>query len=87
MGERRIPLPIENCRSWFKFLCPKTWGQFERTRQLDVRYCSTCRQNVYYCDSLEAVEEHRRAGHCICIEAGVADEDVTMYLGEPCGEE
>jgi hypothetical protein len=87
MREGKIPLPIEHCRSWFKFLCPKTWSQLERTTQLDVRYCSTCRQNVFYCDSLEAVEEHRRAGHCICIEAGTTDQEDTMCLGEPWNEE
>jgi hypothetical protein len=87
MGERRIPLPIENCRSWFKFLCPKTWGQLERTKQWDVRYCTTCRQNVFYCDSPEAGTEHRRAGHCICVETGLEADDLTMYLGEPWSEE
>ena len=86
MAERRIPLPIENCRRWFKFLCPKTWGQLERTNQFDVRYCLSCRKNVYYCDSLEAVAEHRQAGHCICIEAGVEEDDPSQYLGEPCDE-
>jgi hypothetical protein len=87
MQERRVPLPIENCRSWFKFFCPKTWGQLERTSQFDVRYCTTCRRNVFYCDSLEKLEEHRKAGHCICVEAGVEDEDYTMMLGEPWNEE
>jgi hypothetical protein len=82
----RTPLPIENCRTWFKFLCPKTWGQLERTRQLDVRYCSTCRKNVFYCDSLELVEEHRKVGHCICVEAGV-DGDSSAFLGEPWNHE
>lgn len=82
MEERRTPLPIEGCRTWFTFLCPKTWSQLERTKQLDVRYCSTCRRDVFFCDSLEAVEEHRRAGRCICVQAGV-EEDATMYLGEP----
>ncbi len=86
MRERRTPLAIANCRGWFKFLCPKTWGQLERTNQLDVRYCPTCRQNVFYCDSLKALEEHRKAGHCVCVEAGV-EEDRTMYLGEPCDVE
>ena len=82
MGTERVPLPIENCGSWFKFLCPKHWGQLERTEHFDVRYCSTCCRNVYYCDSLDVVEEHRKAGNCICVEAGLEEEDLTMYLGE-----
>lgn len=80
--EKRTPLPVENCRSWFKFLCPRKWGQLERTGQFDVRHCSTCGKSVYLCDSIEAVEEHRRAGHCICVEAGVEEEDYTQMLGE-----
>lgn len=82
MLERKMPLPIENCRSWFKLLCPKTWSQLERTNQTDVRYCPICRQNVYYCESSEAVEEHRRAGHCLCIAAGSEKEDDTIHFGE-----
>ena len=87
MAGRLVPLVIENCRRWFKFLCPKTWGQLERTGQFDVRYCPSCRKDVYYCASLEAVEEHRRTGHCLCIEVGVEDEDSALYLGEPSEEE
>src|SRR5262249_61496857 len=52
MSERRKPLPVENCRRWFKFLCPRTWSQLERTPQLEVRYCPSCRRYVYYCEPL-----------------------------------
>ena len=83
MSERRTALPVENCRRWFKFLCPQTWSQLERTSQLDVRYCPSCRRNVYYCDSPEAAEAHRQAGNCLCVEAGAEDEDLTEYIGEP----
>ena len=86
MSERRTVLPIENCRRWFRFLCPREWSQLERTNRFDVRHCPGCRKDVYYCDSLEAVEEHRRAGHCICVEAHVEAEDYTTYLGEPTAE-
>jgi hypothetical protein len=83
VSERRIRLPVENCPRWFKFLCPKTWSQFDRTSQLDVRFCQSCRKNVYYCDSEEAVEEHRQAGHCICVEVSVGDDDLDTaeFLG------
>jgi hypothetical protein len=87
MDEHRTSLPIENCRRGFKFLCPKTWSQLERTEQLDMRFCPACRKNVYYCDSLEAIEEHRRAGHCMCIESGVQDTDYSQILGEPLPDE
>ncbi|MGE3805296.1 MAG: hypothetical protein AB7K24_11545 [Gemmataceae bacterium] len=77
----RTPLPIENCRAWFKFLCPKTWGQLERTELIDVRYCGHCRRNVYLCDSMAALEEHRARGDCICVLATAAEEDVEESLG------
>jgi hypothetical protein len=85
MSEQRVPLPIENCRRWFRFLCPQTWSQLERTTQLDVRHCPSCRRDVYYCDTREAVEEHRQAGHCVCVEARARteDEDLIEYIGEP----
>jgi hypothetical protein len=84
MDEYRTPLPIENCRRWFKFLCPKTWSQLERTEQLDMCFCPACRKNVYCCDCQQAIEEHRRAGHCICIESGMRQTD---FIGEPCPDE
>jgi hypothetical protein len=80
----RTPVPIENCRAWFKFLCPKTWSQFDRTELVDVRFCPHCRRNVYLCDSLESVEEHRASGDCICIELASKPENLeeSVMMGE-----
>jgi hypothetical protein len=86
VNEKPKLLPIENCRRWFRFLCPKEWSQLERTSHFDVRHCTGCNKDVYYCDSIEGVEEHRKAGHCICVEAQVQEEDFTMFLGETTRE-
>jgi hypothetical protein len=83
MSARKIPLLIEGCRIWFRFLCPKSWSQLDRTNSLDVRHCSTCNKDVYYCDSLEALAEHRQAGHCVCVETGLEEPDFILVLGEP----
>jgi hypothetical protein len=77
-----VRLPIENCRSWFRFLCPRAWSQLERTGQLNVRHCPTCRRDVHYCETLEDVEEHRRAGHCLVV-AVEEDGREADFLGMP----
>jgi hypothetical protein len=75
-------VPIENCRIWFKFLCPQGWSQLERTEEMDVRYCKVCKKNVYYCHTEDDVLEHRAEGHCIVADFDTGQEDPTMCMGE-----
>ena len=78
-------LPIENCRVWFKFRCPKGWSQLKRTGELDVRFCETCKKNVYLCTTKEEIDFHSAAGHCIVVEVEHGTRDALEgidYIGE-----
>jgi hypothetical protein len=87
MSERLKVLPIENCPRWFRFRCPKEWSHLDRTNRFDVRHCPGCQKDVYYCNSEESLAEHRRAGHCICIEVRSVEESLTELLGMVDGDE
>jgi hypothetical protein len=78
-------LPIANCRSWFRFLCPQTWSQLDRTGEANVRHCRICRKNVYYCMTEEEFLEHQAAGHCVVVDVdpGKEELDKLQALGEP----
>lgn len=58
-------LPIENCE--FMVDCPRRLEELSPTEDPKVRYCSHCKSNVYQCDSLQELNEHRNADHCIAL--------------------
>ncbi|MEY2907210.1 MAG: hypothetical protein RLZZ408_1681 [Verrucomicrobiota bacterium] len=75
--------PIANCKVEFTFQCPKQWENLLPTDNVDIRFCSVCRRNVYLCDTLEEVHGHAALGDCIAIaQPGVS----MMMVGEPAGE-
>jgi hypothetical protein len=82
-----MQFPIENCRRLFRFRCPMTWDELKATDDYDVRHCSVCQKNVYFCYTLEDVKYHKGRGDCIVVE--VSDEGHSIldnpshYLGEP----
>jgi uncharacterized protein (TIGR02996 family) len=79
-------VPIENCNVRWRFQCPKKWSELEETRSPDVRFCTACRKDVTYCNS---VEEARRiaeeVGACVAIDLGVIrrDRDMNMLRNPP----
>jgi uncharacterized protein (TIGR02996 family) len=65
-------VPIENCNVRWRFQCPKKWDQLEETISADVRFCSACRKDVYFCRSVEYAREMAETkGHCVAIDLGV----------------
>jgi uncharacterized protein (TIGR02996 family) len=44
---------LEACRVAFQFECPKQWEKLTPTDDEQVRFCETCKKNVYYSDKLE----------------------------------
>ena len=59
--------PIANCKFEFAFQCPKRWTKLAKTADPDIRFCSTCSQNVYLCNSMEDVHRHASKGNCIAV--------------------
>jgi uncharacterized protein (TIGR02996 family) len=84
-------LPIENCataknrsRSFvtlptvqFAYQCPKEWAALDGTDDPTVRFCQSCKQNVYFCDTVGMARSHASEGHCVAVHAGL-----TRYPGD-----
>jgi uncharacterized protein (TIGR02996 family) len=58
---------IEGCLS-FDFACPQQWSALATTAREGVRHCANCRQDVYYCASIEEAREHAGQGRCVAVD-------------------
>jgi uncharacterized protein (TIGR02996 family) len=59
--------PIERCPK-FAFKCPKRWDRLTATDDPAVRYCKSCRRNVYYCATVAEARSRARRGHCVAVD-------------------
>jgi uncharacterized protein (TIGR02996 family) len=59
--------PVEECVV-FAFECPQRWDTLQPTASDEVRHCSKCNQDVYYCHSTAEAREHAAAGHCVAVD-------------------
>jgi uncharacterized protein (TIGR02996 family) len=74
---------IENCESGgtrvgyayvddrSTYLCPKRWTDLQRTDADDVRFCTGCNKNVYYCDTLRVARERVAEQSCVVLDLGI----------------
>jgi uncharacterized protein (TIGR02996 family) len=62
---------IENCGLRFAFRCPKKWEKLKLTDDQTVRYCTTCKKQVHYCDSVNEAYTHATLGHCVAVDTRV----------------
>jgi len=62
---------IENCMFRFEYQCPKRWEALKPTDQATVRFCDTCRKNVYYCRSVVEAGAHVVEDECVAIDSHV----------------
>lgn len=61
--------PIENCEVRFDFACPKKWEGLEPTDLGDdVRFCGSCKMNVYYTRTVDDASKHATQGHCVVVD-------------------
>ncbi len=77
---------IENCGVRWRFQCPKKWSELEETYSPDVRFCSACRKDVFFCDSVEKARRvAENVGVCVAIDLGVIrrDGDMDMLRNPP----
>jgi uncharacterized protein (TIGR02996 family) len=66
-------LPIEGCADVkFDFLCPREWSALQPTEREKVRFCGSCKQQVFYSASIAEARRHAKRGECVALDLGVA---------------
>ena len=63
--------PIELCELSFEFQCPKQWDRLKLTGDVAVRSCDACRQDVFYCHTIEEAKRHAAMDHCVAVDPSV----------------
>src|SRR5262249_22494437 len=63
---------VENCESRFLFRCPERWDPLAPTKVAAVRFCAACREQVFYCRTIEEAKDHARQGRCVALDEGLA---------------
>jgi uncharacterized protein (TIGR02996 family) len=66
--------PIELCELPFAFQCPKQWDRLRLTADVEVRFCDFCRQEVFFCHTIEEARRHAWMGHCVAVDPEVPRE-------------
>ena len=70
----------------FKRQCPLNWDALTPTAERQTRYCDTCNQSVFLCESDEETISHAEQGHCIARRAPRTDDIPGIVVGEPDSE-
>lgn len=70
---------VENCFIQFEVPCPKRWERLRPTADEGVRFCETCRKNVYHCATIESARDHARADHCVAVDSRLARQPGDLY--------
>lgn len=93
VGSEPKVLEIENCAGDWEFQCPRLWENLKATEEPKKRYCDTCRENVYFCDSMEEVQSHTLQRRCVAFVStpmevdATADDLVTLRVALLSGDE
>lgn len=78
---------IENCNVRWRFQCPKKWSELEPVVPefgSDMRFCSACRKNVHFFDSVEGAREMAETlGVCVAIDLGAIRRHGDMDMLRP----
>lgn len=89
-------LAVENCSGQRKsgdlrafpalaFQCDRSWDRMAPTSDPTVRFCHSCRENVYYCDTIVTARKHAEEAHCIAVDLGIVrrKDDIFRYGPTP----
>ena len=79
----RTERTIRNCKTRMKLVCPKTWEGLSPTGEPNVRHCSQCDRDVYYCATDAETIAHAHAGHCIAREMPHESLLSVIVVGQP----
>ncbi|CAE7246113.1 unnamed protein product [Symbiodinium natans] len=80
VGSEPKVLDIENCAGDWEYECPKLWESLTPTDVPNQRFCSVCKENVYFCESIEEINAHSMQRRCVAFlarEAGVGAASAT----------
>jgi uncharacterized protein (TIGR02996 family) len=58
---------LEACRMSFQFECPKHWEKLTPTNDTNIRFCASCKRNVYHCETLQDAQAHANRGDCVAL--------------------
>ena len=58
---------IRNCQ--FAFKCDKRWEELEPTPLAEVRHCTQCEHDVYYCATDAELAKAVRLNRCVAVDA------------------
>jgi hypothetical protein len=56
---------LRNCK--FAFKCNKEWDRLSKTNEKNVRFCSACQQEVYFCKTDAELVECIQLNRCVAI--------------------
>ena len=59
---------IANCPIEFVFQCPQLWTGLLATADWRVRHCQVCERDVHLCTTVEELQTHAAAGHCVAVD-------------------
>ena len=66
---------ISNCR--FAYKCAKTWSALEETKHSDIKFCTDCQRDVFFCHDDGQLAEAIKLNHCVAFFRPSSD-------GSPC---
>jgi len=67
----------------FEFKCQQTWDALALTDRNDVRHCTTCDHQVYYCQTDADMIAHAEAGHCVARRVPLTPWSFVNMVGRP----
>ncbi len=74
---------IRNCPVTFEFQCPKDWDQLDATNVPNVRHCTQCNENVFFCESDDETLARAKNGQCVARRMPEWPEGTPIMIGRP----
>jgi hypothetical protein len=65
----------------FSFKCPKQWAALQVTENPNVRYCDSCKENVWFCKNGKALKEAVKLGRCVAVEISPYSDNINKLSG------
>jgi hypothetical protein len=67
------------------YVCAKTWLELTPTSVAKVRFCSQCKHEVYFCETMEEFEKRADAGQCVAYLCYKDEGACSSFVDNPVG--